>query len=154
MKPLAINKLRTAGLANVNSARFGMVRKNPDGSPRAHQGIDLQANQGTPIYAVEDGLIVGTNVAKDGYGYTITLKFGDKFAFYAHLSEIMTTVGHKVTKGQLIGKTGSTGNATGMGTIAKGGHLHFEIRTKQNTGLGLAGRLDPLKFVELDTGKD
>lgn len=150
MKPLAINKLRTAGLASVNSAKFGMVRKNTNGTPRAHQGIDLQANFGTPIFAVEDGTIVGINLGKDGYGFTITLKFGDKFAFYAHLSEVHTGVGHAVSKGELIGKTGSSGNAVGMNTISKGGHLHFEIRTQQNAGLGLAGRLDPLDYVELD----
>ena len=150
MKPLAICKLRVAGLASVNSAKFGMVRKNANGTPRAHQGVDLQAEFGTPIYAVEDGTIVGINMGKDGYGFTITLKFGDKFAFYAHLSEIHTTVGHAVSKGELIGKTGSSGNAVGMNTIAKGGHLHFEIRTQQNAGLGLSSRLDPLDYVELD----
>jgi len=41
MKPLKICKLRTAGLASVNSAKFGLVRKNADGTKRAHQGIDL-----------------------------------------------------------------------------------------------------------------
>lgn len=150
MKPLDYNKLRTAGLASVNSAKFGMVRKSADGTPRAHQGIDLQADVGTPIYAVANGVIVGVNLGKYGYGYTITLKFGDKFAFYAHLSEVITQAGRTVSEGELIGKTGASGNGGGMLTIAKGGHLHFEIRTQQTVGLGLGGRLDPLKFVELD----
>lgn len=150
MKPLETCKLRTAGLASVNSAKFGLVRKNANGTPRAHQGIDLQANVGTPVYAVADGQIVGVNMGKDGYGFKITLKLGDKFAFYAHLSEVFCTVGSQVTAGTLIGKTGASGNAVGMTTIAKGGHLHFEIRTKQNAGLGLSGRLDPLDFVKLD----
>lgn len=150
MKPLETCKLRTAGLASVNSAKFGLVRNNANGTPRAHQGIDLQANVGTPVYAVADGQIVGVNMGKDGYGFTITLKFDDKFAFYAHLSEVFTHAGDTVKKGVMIGKTGSSGNAVGMTTIAKGGHLHFEIRTKQNAGLGLAGRLDPLEFVKLD----
>jgi len=152
MKPLKSCKLRTAGLASVNSAKFGMVRKNADGTPRAHQGIDLQANRGDMVLAVGDGVIVGVNLGLDGYGYTITLKLNDSglFAFYAHLSEISVKAGDPVTKSQWIAKTGSTGNAKGMDTISRGGHLHFEMRIKQSVGLGLFGRIDPLKFVELD----
>lgn len=152
MKPLNSNKLRTAGLASVNSAKFGMVRKNADGTPRAHQGIDLKANKGEAVYAVADGVIAGVNLGLDGYGYTLTLKCNDKnlFAFYAHLSEILVKVGDKVTQGHKIAKTGSTGNAFGMDTVNKGGHLHFEIRTQQTVGRGLMDRLDPLDFVELD----
>lgn len=152
MKPLKVCKLRTAGLASINSAKFGMVRRNSNGTPRAHQGIDLQANQGEKVYAVDDGVIVGVNLGLDGYGYTITLKLNDSglFAFYAHLNEILVKAGDQVTKGQWVAKTGSTGNAKGMNTIASGGHLHFEMRIKQNVGLGLFGRIDPLKFVILD----
>lgn len=154
MKPLKICKLRTAGLASVNGAKFGLVRKNADGSKRAHQGIDLQANKGDMVLAVADGTIVGVNMGHDGYGYTVTLQFEHEgktlHAFYAHLSLVAVKVGDKVNTGGWIGKTGSTGNAKGMDTIAKGGHLHFEIRTKQVCGLGTANRLDPLDFVELD----
>ena len=152
MKPLKICKLRTAGLASVNSAKFGLVRKNADGTKRAHQGIDLQANKGDWVLAVGDGQVVGVNLGLDGYGFTITIKLDGSglFAFYAHLSEVAIKVGDKVTTGQVIAKTGSTGNAKGMDTIAKGGHLHFEVRMTQSVGLGLFGRLDPLKFVELD----
>ena len=153
MKPLDENRLRTAGLASVNSAKFGMVRKNADGTPRAHQGIDLQANKGVAVYAVAAGVIVGINLGLDGYGYTITLKLNEKnlFAFYAHLSEILVKVGDKVTDGQKIAKTGSTGNAKGMDSIARGSHLHLEFRTKQTVGRGLVDRIDPLDFVELDS---
>ena len=42
MKPLDENRLRTAGLASVNSAKFGMTRRKADGTPRAHQGIDYE----------------------------------------------------------------------------------------------------------------
>jgi murein DD-endopeptidase MepM/ murein hydrolase activator NlpD len=154
MKPLKVCKLRTAGLASVNSAKFGMVRKNADGTLRAHQGIDLQADKGTLVLALTEGVIVGINLGLDGYGYTVTLKFEHEgttlYAFYAHLSEIAVNVGDTVTVGQWIGKTGSTGNAKGMDTVAKGGHLHFEIRIRQNCGLGLSGRVDPLNYVELD----
>jgi murein DD-endopeptidase MepM/ murein hydrolase activator NlpD len=131
-----------------------MVRKNANGTPRAHQGIDLQAEPGTQVFAVADGVIVGINLGLDGYGYTISLKCNIKdtvlYAFYAHLSEIVVSVGDKVNKGLWIAKTGSTGNAKGMDSIKKGSHLHFELRTQQSVGLGLKGRIDPLKYVELD----
>lgn len=153
-KPLAKNILRTAGLASVNSAKFGLVRKNANGTPRAHQGVDLVAAKGEKVFAVGNGTVVGINMGLDGYGYTITIKLegvGVLFAFYAHLSEILVKVGEKVTATQWIAKTGSTGNAKGMDTIQKGGHLHFEIRTRQSVGLGLSGRLDPLDYIELDS---
>ena len=154
--PLKTCILRTAGLSTVNGARFGMTRKNPNGSPRAHQGIDLATDEGYRVYAVEDGEIVATAKGLDGYGFTITLKIKNtdnpelngKFAFYAHLDRIDVKVGDKVNYGCVIGLSGDTGNATGMKTVAKGGHLHFEIRTIQNPGLGLGGRIDPEPYIK------
>jgi murein DD-endopeptidase MepM/ murein hydrolase activator NlpD len=152
--PLKVCRLRTAGLASVSSATFGMVRKNAKGLPRAHQGIDLIAAPGTRVYAVDDGEIIGINRALDGYGFTITqeilIEGVVRYAFYAHLSTFKINVGDKVKRGQVIALTGSSGNAAGMDSIARGSHLHFEIRMQQHPGPGLTGRLDPLKFVELD----
>lgn len=156
--PLKTCKLRTAGLYSVKGATFGMVRKNPDGTPRAHQGIDLATDEGYRLYAVEDGEIVGVNKGKDGYGFTITLKIDkpsetalhNKFAFYAHCDRVDVTVGQKVKAGTQIALSGDTGNAKGMTTVSKGGHLHFELRDKSICGLGLKNRFDPLPFVELD----
>lgn len=157
VQPLYRAVLRTAGLSSVKAAMFGMVRKNPDGSPRAHQGIDLAIDNGYRVYAVENGKIVAVDRGLDGYGYTITLKLDcpnkielhGKFAFYAHLKDIEVRVGQKVEAGYVLGLTGDTGNAEGMTTISKGGHLHFEIRTQQVCGKGLTGRIDPLPFIEL-----
>ena len=58
MKPLDENRLRTAGLESINSAKFGMTRRNADGTPRANQGIDLQANKVVAVYAVAAGVAV------------------------------------------------------------------------------------------------
>lgn len=157
VQPIYRPFLRTAGLSSVKAAMFGMVRKNPDGSPRAHQGVDLAIDNGYRVYAVENGIVVSTAMGKDGYGYTITLKLDcpqkhdlhGKFAFYAHLKDIEVRVGQKVEAGYVLGLTGDTGNAKGMTTISKGGHLHFEIRTQQVCGKGLTGRIDPLPFIEL-----
>jgi len=155
--PLKTCKLRTAGLRSVNGAMFGLTRRNPDGSVRAHGGIDLATDEGYRLYAVENGEIVAIAKGSSGYGFTVTLKLNcigkpelhNKFAFYAHCDRIDVQVGDHVKAGDQIALSGDTGNAKGMETIAKGGHLHFELRTKQVCGLGLKNRLDPLPFIEL-----
>lgn len=154
--PLKTCILRTAGLSTVNGAHFGMTRKYPNGKPRPHQGIDLATDEGYRVYAVEDGEIVATAKGLDGYGFTITLKIKNtdnpelngKFAFYAHLDRIDVKPGQKVSAGTQLGLSGDTGNARGMTTIPKGAHLHFEIRTIQNPGLGLGGRIDPEPYIK------
>ena len=149
-------KLRTAGLASVKSATFGMVRRNADGSPRAHQGVDLAADNGYRCYAVDDGIVTRVERGNDGYGWIVQIKLTDAYeqgqisVFYAHLSEIKVSIGQAVKAGDVIGLTGSTGNARGMTSAARGAHLHFEVRTVERAGLGLAGRADPLQFFELD----
>ncbi|ENY5821349.1 transglycosylase, partial [Acinetobacter baumannii] len=49
--------------------------------------------------------------------------------------------------GEVIGKTGATGNANKMTTISKGAHLHFEARSAPLLGVGLDGRFDPIPFI-------
>ena len=153
-------KLRTAGLSSVKAAMFGMVRRNPDGSPRAHQGIDLAIDNGYRCYAVDDAVVTRVERGNDGYGWVIELKLNDTYsydgkcgqlyAFYAHLSDIKVSKGQTVKAGDVIALTGSTGNAKGMSDVSKGSHLHFEVRTSPSAGLGLQNRTDPLKFFELD----
>ncbi len=87
-----------------------------------HSGIDYQASEGTPIYAVEIGVVVfsGSNIW--GYGDTVILRHVGGFAsLYAHASVLAVEVGQRVEKGQFLAYSGETGNASGP-------HLHFEIR--------------------------
>jgi len=87
-----------------------------------HKGIDISAPKGTPVYAAESGTVIEAGYKKSGYGNLIVIKHSNDIAtYYGHLSEIITANGKKVTKGELIGKVGSTGKSTGP-------HLHFEIR--------------------------
>ena len=138
--PLAHNMIRR----NSESNTFGMVRHRADGSVKPHQGWDFAAAIGTPCRAIADGTIA--DIRHDGdYGHRIVLGFTFQgrhlFAAYCHLSRIDVAEGQAVHRGQVIGLTGDSGNAKDM----KGPdlHLHFEIRTIVQPGLGLDGRLTP-----------
>lgn len=152
-QPVIFPRLRTAKLASPNGAKFGMTRKNKDGSPRCHQGIDLAIENGYRCYAVEKSTVVGISVSEVGYGKTITLKLDTNnilnglYAFYAHLSRIDVEIGDKLDAGDRIGLTGSSGNAKGMNDIENGSHLHFELREVQQCGKGLKGRIDPYNYI-------
>ncbi|MCX4549126.1 M23 family metallopeptidase [Streptomyces sp. NBC_01387] len=107
-----------------------------------HSGQDFVMPTGTPVKAVHDGTIVkaGPNGGGDGpaYGNAIEIKVGNTtYAQYAHLSQIDVHVGQTVKAGQVIGKSGATGNVTGP-------HLHFEIRTGPNYGSGI----NPVPFLK------
>lgn len=154
--PLQVTKLRTAGLASVESAKFGMVRKNKDGTLRAHQGIDLQAEINTPCYAVANGRVISIERELKGYGLMLTLEVGTQskgylYCVYCHLKDVREyLIGRNIPEGELLCWTGDSGNAEGMNTIARGGHLHFEIRTSRQVGRGLEGRLNPLNFIKIN----
>jgi murein DD-endopeptidase MepM/ murein hydrolase activator NlpD len=88
-----------------------------------HLGIDLAANLGDPIYAVDGGVVVYAGANSYGYGNMVMIDHGTGFqSLYAHLSAIFVACGNNVTQGQTIGSAGATGHATGP-------HLHFEVRT-------------------------
>jgi murein DD-endopeptidase MepM/ murein hydrolase activator NlpD len=171
--PLAVCTLRTAKLANKTGAEFGWVR---NGGKKAHQGIDLIAVPGTPIYAVADGVVYSTKAPTPAYAYGNTLVLevalkdlppaqADYFRkvnpgndtigfFYAHLSELPAKSPMIVHAGQVIGKSGESGNAKGMSTEPKGAHLHFEARQKAKmVCAGLTNRVDPLPFIQNCTNR-
>jgi len=87
-----------------------------------HRGIDIAASIGVPIYAADSGCVSSAGWSNVGYGYMILLNHGNGFqTLYGHLSQYYVDVGQCVSRGQVIGAMGSTGNSTGP-------HLHFEIR--------------------------
>jgi murein DD-endopeptidase MepM/ murein hydrolase activator NlpD len=86
-----------------------------------HEGIDIPAGRGVPIYAVCDGKVT-TSKFLDNYGNSVFIEHRDNiFTRYCHASELVVKEGDIVKKGDLIAYVGSTGNSTGN-------HLHFEIR--------------------------
>jgi len=153
-QPVKYPKLRTHGLASVRGAMFGMTR---NGGTRAHQGVDLALDKGYRCYAVEKGTVVTTATEWGGHGFVVIIQMDcphnpilhGRFAFYSHLSRIDVKVGQSVKAGKQIALSGDTGNAKGMTTVERGGHLHFEIRTQRIAGVGLQNRLDPLPFIQL-----
>jgi lipoprotein NlpD len=87
-----------------------------------HRGLDVVANQGTPVKAALSGRVVGAAESDGPYGWYVMLEHGGTFStVYAHLSKIRVKVGDAIQKGQIVGEVGSTGLSTGA-------HLHFELR--------------------------
>ena len=92
------------------------------GHTRMHQGIDLAAPSGTPIYATADGVISEAGWNSGGYGNLIKVDHGKGVETrYAHLSSIAVRPGQRIRRGDVIGRMGSTGRSTGS-------HLHYEVR--------------------------
>ncbi|MEV7376312.1 transglycosylase family protein [Streptomyces sp. NPDC090301] len=101
-----------------------------------HTGVDFPVPTGTSVKAVAEGRIVSAGWG-GAYGYQIVLRHDDgRYSQYAHLSALAVREGQRVTAGQRIGRSGSTGNSSGP-------HLHFEVRT----GPGYGSDIDPLAYL-------
>ena len=89
----------------------------------SHLGLDIQANEGEPIYAAGAGVVTMAQSGWNyGYGNVVQIDHGNGYVtVYAHLSVINVSVCQAVGQGTIIGAAGSTGNAFGA-------HLHFEVR--------------------------
>jgi murein DD-endopeptidase MepM/ murein hydrolase activator NlpD len=106
------------------------------GGRRQHQGIDLAAPTGTPVYATADG-VVSKAEWFSSYGLYIAVEHGgDIQTRFGHLSRLNVFAGQQVKKGDLIGYIGSTGRSTGP-------HLHYEVR--------IAGTaVNPLPYMQAE----
>ncbi len=93
----------------------------PRSGGRRHQGVDIFAAYGMPLYAVADGTVVRVGSGGLG-GLSVWIEdgFGDRF-YYAHLSAVAVKTGERVQVGQVVGANGDSGNARGGPP-----HLHWE----------------------------
>lgn len=92
-----------------------------------HDGIDIPAPKGTPIVAVDNGVVVYSDNGIRGYGNMIVIAHTDDiFTVYAHNRTNKVDKGDSVKKGEKIAEIGNTGRSTGP-------HLHFEIRVKNKS---------------------
>ena len=91
-------------------------------SDRNHKGLDIAADLGTNIYAAEEGMVVSAGWNSGGYGNVVMIDHMNGYqTVYGHMTSVVAVEGQYVTKGELIGMVGSTGNSTGP-------HCHFEVR--------------------------
>ena len=106
---------------NYLSSPFGMRLHPVYGNYRLHNGVDLSAPEGTPIYASRAGqVIVATYGASGGNYVMIDHMDGTYTTMYLHMTRYVVHVGQNVNAGELIGYCGSTGVSTGP-------HLHFSV---------------------------
>lgn len=124
-------------VAGSNSSIKDLWGASRGGGVRRHKGIDIHARRGTPVVAICDGVIVEKDHTLIG-GKTLWLQSGEHGwkAYYAHLDKQYVREGQYVTKGQVIGTIGNTGNA--RSTPA---HLHFRIA-------GSKGWVNPYPYVK------
>lgn len=86
-----------------------------------HSGVDMATGLGNPIYAIDDGTVEFADNSFLGYGKHVIIAHDNNIkSLYGHMSEILATQGQQVSRGEMIGKVGSTGWSTGN-------HLHLEI---------------------------
>lgn len=99
-----------------------------------NDGINIQANRGDPVRAVEHGVVAYAGNELRGFGNLLLIKHsGGWVTAYAHNDVLMVKRGDKITKGQKIAKVGSTGSVTSP-------QLHFELRQGKQA-------VDPLKHL-------
>ncbi len=100
---------------------YGWRRHPTSGKSRMHDGVDMAAAVGTPLYATADGVVTFSGWA-GGYGRVIKIRHAMGFETrFAHLSKIRVKKGQRVSRGDRIGDMGSSGRSTGS-------HLHYEVR--------------------------
>ncbi len=90
------------------------------GAARFHRGIDIRAAYGQDVPSAASGRVISAGT-EGGYGQTVVVEHaGGVRTRYAHLSMTMVAAGDEVAEGQLVGRAGRSGRATGT-------HLHFEV---------------------------
>ena len=119
------------------SSSYGMRVHPITGKLARHNGVDIPAPRGTPIYATADG-IVGRAQRLGGYGNYVEVEHGNLIQTrYGHMSSYVVVPGQQVKKGDILGYVGSTGRSTGN-------HLHYEVRID-------GAPVNPIPFVQSDT---
>ncbi len=99
---------------------FGQRDTGIAGASTYHQGVDLSAPAGTPIYASRGGMVTRANFGAAS-GNCVSINHGDGFSsIYMHMTHYVVSAGQAVAQGQVIGYVGSTGTSSGN-------HLHFGI---------------------------
>jgi murein DD-endopeptidase MepM/ murein hydrolase activator NlpD len=106
----------------------------PKTNGQQNDGIDLAVPEGTAVRAAEDGVVAYAGNELKGYGNLILVRHNNGFVTaYAHASELMVKRGDQIRRGQVIARSGQTGNVSSP-------QLHFEIRKG-------SAPVDPLQYL-------
>ncbi len=115
-------------------SRFGPRRRS------FHDGLDIAAPRGTPVYAAHDGTVVYAGSKLSGYGKLLLIRGRDGLiTVYAHNRRMLVSNNERVKAGQKIAEVGTTGRSSGP-------HLHFEVRTLDSRNRVVA--IDPLPLLK------
>ncbi|MFJ4866827.1 peptidoglycan DD-metalloendopeptidase family protein [Streptomyces sp. NPDC088748] len=102
-----------------------------------HTGVDFAIPIGTPVRAVRDGVVISSSW-QGAYGNAVVIRHDDGiYTLSAHLSTLGVAAGQRVSAGDQIGLSGSTGNSTGP-------HLHLEVRT----GTTYGSDINPVSYLQ------
>jgi murein DD-endopeptidase MepM/ murein hydrolase activator NlpD len=103
------------------TSKFGYRVSPFTGRPTMHNGLDIAAAPGTPIYATADGVVSFAGY-DPGYGKLVSIDHGyGVVTRFGHTSQIFVEVGQKIHRRDLIAAVGNTGRSTGP-------HCHYEVR--------------------------
>ncbi len=104
-----------------------------------HYAIDIDGSTGDPIHAAANGTVIYAGWKNNGGGYVVWLAHGSGlYTTYNHMSVVLVHSGQTVARGQVVGRMGATGWATGS-------HLHFEV-WKGGAPLWPDRRVNPMKY--------
>jgi murein DD-endopeptidase MepM/ murein hydrolase activator NlpD len=119
-----------------------------------HQGIDLVAPLGTPVYAVEAGTVAHAvsewRKGFSGYGRAVVIRGNSgRWFLYAHLNDVYAREGDDVLEGQTIATVGNTAFTKDEpeAVVQSGAHLHFEVSPTPYPQESEALRLDPVAVL-------
>ncbi len=122
---------------NVRVKQIADTWHAPRSGERVHQGQDIFAPRGTPVYSATEGYVVRVGENSLGGNIVSVLGAGGRVYYYAHLDKHAENlaVGNYVTTETILGTVGTTGNARGTAP-----HLHFGVYTS-------TGAINPLALL-------
>jgi len=103
------------------TSSFGMRTSPFTGKQKFHEGYDIAARTGTPVYATADGVVSKAEIVP-GYGKLVVIDHGYGYrTYYGHNSKFYVHTGDRIKRGDMIAAVGNTGRSTGS-------HVHYEVR--------------------------
>ncbi len=123
-------------IGGVITSSYGMreLSSNNPSSISFHEGIDIAAEEGTPLAAMRSGTVRLVAYEENGYGHYVVVACENNIRYlYAHCQRIVVTEGEQVTTGQTIAYVGNTGRSTGS-------HVHLEWIENEQT-------IDPIRIL-------